>query len=445
MAPRFLIPVLPFVMLATLPVFERMEKQPLWAALGAALMIYSLWVQLSGVTLDWSEYASHLPPESGGLIEWGPGLNDLRYLRWVIIPSLWGTIPLDIAWTIIGVPGMMIGFAALALASGAALIRGLRSRLVYLLPLALIVLIGIGLHLLYLNDPRYLSGDQTLYAMLPILDAETDPGDVILLSSPRYEPFFSNAGKLNGAGRVITLPLQPGETPSPESPPLVRSDDPAALLTNPTIQLIYNLAATRSRLWLLVNGGPDLTWDVRPVERFMDSHYYPIRTLATGPETRLIEYSTISAPDMFAFRQPDHLTDLAFDSHIRLVGYDLPGGADYVAGGVVALSTYWTTDTLLAGSDTIGVYLRDANGAAVAQVDDRPGGGFFPTNQWQPGVPVWDNRAIRLPDDLPPGDYQLWIKLYDFGQDQTVHDLPVTSGDKIDDSIGVLPVTLHVR
>ena len=44
-----------------------------------------------------------------------------------------------------------------------------------ILPVLLIVLVGVGLTLLYANDPRYLSGDDTLYAMLPILEAETNP------------------------------------------------------------------------------------------------------------------------------------------------------------------------------------------------------------------------------------------------------------------------------
>ena len=216
------------------------------------------------------------------------------------------------------------------------------------------------------------------------------------------------------------------------------------LLTTDTIQLIYNLAATRDRLWLLVDGGPDLPWGVRPVERFMSAHYYPIRTIETGPITRLIEYSTISAPDMFAYREPDHLTDLAFGDHIRLIGFDLPAGRIITPGDVLALSTYWKTDAPLDENATIGLYLRDANGSAVAQVDAQPGGGFYPTSQWQVGVPVWDNRAIRLPGDLPAGTYQLWIKLYDFNADGSVRDLPVTAGDRIDDSIGVLPVQIQV-
>lgn len=447
-SPRFLVPVLPFLVVAALPIFERITKSGMWLLVGVALFIYSLWVQLSGVTLDWSAYPPALPPEANGLIEWGGGLNDPRYFRWVIIPQLWATTPLDIAWAVINAPGVMLAFAALAVAAGVGLFGSLKRRVtrrVLILPALLAVVIGVGLNLLYGNDPRYLAGDDALYAMLPILETETEPGDVVLLSSPRYEDFFANSGKLSGAGRVIALPFQPGEQPSPEQEPQIRSDNPMALLTTDTIRLIYNLAATRERLWLLVNGGPDLPWDVRPVERFMDSHYYQIRVLDTSPQARLVEYSTVSASDAYAFREPEHLTDLAFGDHIRLVGYDLPGGAEYAPGGALAVSTYWRTAAPLEPGYSIGLYLRDAAGAPVAQSDGQPGGGFAPTNIWQVGVPVWDNRAIRLPVDLAPGMYQLWIKLYDFAPDGSVRDLAITAGERIDASIGVLTATIQVK
>jgi hypothetical protein len=316
---------------------------------------------------------------------------------------------------------------------------------VLLLPLVLVLLVGGGLRLLYADDPRTLSRDDSLYAMEPILEAETEPGDVILLSSPRYVSFFMNAAKLDGAGRVIALPLQPGEQSSPQQESLVRSDNPTILLTKETIQLIYNLTATRDRLWLLVDGSPDLPWSVRPVERFMSAHYYPIRSFKTGEFTRLIEYSVISAPDMFAYRQPDNLTSLAFGDQIRLVGFDLPRGTDYAPGDVLAITTSWVADVPLEGSYTVGLYLRAADGSPVAQVDAQPGDGFYPTSGWRVGVPVWDNRAIRLPYDLAAGTYQLWLKVYDFGADGAVRDLPISAGETVDDSIGVLPLTISVR
>ncbi len=304
--PRFLIPVVPFLILGALPIFERMERQRGWAILGAALVIYGIWIQISGATLAWTAYPDALPPEANGLLEWGGGLNDLRYLRWVIIPSLWGTIPLDIGWIVINLPGLLIAFGALAVAAGVALLRKWRWAAL-ILPLLLVIVTGYGLHALYTDDPRALAKDDSLYAMLPILEAQTNPDDIILLSSPRYEPFFANSGKLTGAGRVITLPLQYGEQPSDVQEPLIRSENPAVLLTKETSQLITNLALAHSRL---VAAGRWRTGFV--VERA------PGRTL---PLVALL--SAASVRD-----QPDHaLNRVQYDQragHVRLPGAGTP-------------------------------------------------------------------------------------------------------------------------
>ena len=264
------------------------------------------------------------------------------------------------------------------------------------------------------------------------------------MSSPRYEPFFLTSGKLFSAGRVITLPLQPGEQPSPEQQPLIRSDNPTSLLTNDTIQLIYNLAATRDRLWLLVDGGPDLPWSVRPVERFMSAHYYPIRTIETGPITRLIEYSTISAPDMFAYREPDHPTDLMFDTHIRLIGFDLPQGTTYHAGDVLALSTSWKTDAALDKNATMGCTCAMPTGMRLLRSMRSRALAFFRRVSGRPVCPygiiaLSDCRAI-----CPPGRINCGSNSTISTRIVSVRDLPVTSGDKMDDSIGVLPVQIQV-
>ncbi len=148
---------------------------------------------------------------------------------------------------------------------------------------------------------------------------------------------------------------------------------------------------------------------------------------------------------MFAYREPERLTNLTFGDSVRLVGFDLPSGESYHAGEVLPISLYWATDVALDSNYTVGLYLRDALSAPVAQLDAQPGAGFFPTSGWQIGVPVWDNHAFVLPGDLPAGAYQLWIKLYDFAADGAVRDLPVTAGERVGPTIGSLPVTILVQ
>lgn len=451
--PRFLVPLLPFLMLATLPVWERLLRRPIsrwWLAAGA-LLAYSLLIQIVGATLDWPRFLDVIPDEAAGLLNWEPGLYDPAWFRWVRLPSLWGEGLLDSAWQLAGIGWMTGALIGLTLAAAAALVwlvRAERRRQGWAaggLGLALAALTLLGLGALYRQDERYRAYDETLFAMLPVIEAQTTADDVVLLSGPDFAPFFMNYDKRAGGGRVVALPFQPGEQPSPEQPPQVVSDNPDDLIAFETRPLLAVLAEHHERLWLLVNGGPDLWYSRRPVERYLSAHYYPVRTEATGPITRLIEYDTQQAPAPFAFFDADIPLGLTFGGALQAAGLYLPAGNTARAGGVLLISLQWMTGQALTPNYTAALFLRGADGLPVAQSDAQPGGGFAPTSTWVPGVRVWDHRGLRVPESTPPGDYQVWLKVYDFSPDGIPRDLPVTVGEAIDGVIGVLPVTIRVE
>ena len=62
---------------------------------------------------------------------------------------------------------------------------------------------------------------------------------------------------------------------------------------------------------------------------------------------------------------------------------------------------------------TVFVHLLDGAGELVAQSDGPPQGGAYPTSIWSAGEQVADTRALALPGDLPPGEYTLFVGLYD--------------------------------
>ncbi len=460
--PRFMIPVIPFLMLGTLPIFDHVLSlvRRWWVISGVVVIcIYSLWVQLSAVSFDWGVYIKLLPPEANGLVEWGGGLNVLRYLRWVLIPTALGRFQLDFAWERVGVPVWPVACFVIIVISGIWVFRLLRkppdqlptftvgSLWQYLLfPVSIIVLVGLGLRSIN-EDEIYSGANPSLHAVLPLIQSNTHTGDVLLLADNEYEPFFLNHGKLSHP-RVISLPDSPGEQPSPEQLPEVRSTNPDVLLLKTSVPLIYNLAQYHSTLWLLADLGPFHPWAVRPVERFMVTHYYPIRELNSeppDPRIRLIEYSTAHAPDPFAFRDPDHSSDLRFGDSIRLVGFTLPDGLTYVssANTMLPISLYWQSDAPLSNDYTVAYFVADSNGNKVAQgADTQPAWGFAPTSSWKPGIPQWDNRALLLPANIPAGEYSIWLRLYQ-SNDSSLQ-LPVTAGNVKDITIGILPVKFTV-
>ncbi len=460
--PRFLIPVIPFVMLGTLPIFDRVLRSAIrwWGIVAVGLICaYSLWTQLSAVSYGWDVYIKLLPPEAKGLIEWGGGLNLLQYLRWVLIPKEWGHTPLDFAWVRDDVPLWPIACCIVVVICSVWIYRlfrqqsfqkqivSFRSQWQYIaLPVSLVVLIGLGLRSIN-EDYIYSGSNPSLRSVVPIIQSNTQTGDVMLLADNEYEPFFLNHGKL-AHPRVISLPDAPGEQPSPEQPPIIRSPNPDVLLMKESVPLIYNLAKYRSTLWVLADFGPFHTWAIRPVERFMVMHYYPIRELAPDPpdpRIRLIEYSTAHAPDPFTFRGPDNLSDLRFGDSIRLLGFTLPQGLTYIGGAntVVPISLYWRSDAPLAIDYTVAYFVADSGGNVVAQgADTQPAWGFAPTSTWKAGVPQWDNRALRLPDTIAVGEYSIWLRLYQ--SNDSSQQLPITAGDVKDKTIGILPIKITV-
>src|SRR5690606_38667190 len=189
-------------------------------------------------------------------------------------------------------------------------------------------------------------------------------------------------------------------------------------------------------------------WAVRPVEQFMSVNYYPIRVLMTDPPdptVRLIEYSTVDAPDPYAFLNPETLTDLVFGDGFRLVGYTMPVGVSYFGGDVLPVSFMWQTDTPAEHDYRIAWFLRSADGAPIAQGwDSAPRGDFERTSEWPVGAPFWDNRAMRLPRTLAPGQYQMWVKVDYLDETLTPVALPVSGREVVDGVMGVLPTRLQV-
>lgn len=450
--PRFLVPIIPFAMLLTLPVFEHIVRPPrpiFTRALFSAVLVYAVWVQISGVTLRWTVYPLLLPPEAAGFLEWSGGLNSVSYLRWVLLPTAWDQYPLDIAWVRANTPLWALALTVLVMTSGLLLLRllnrpagkRLQRAVVLLIPLYALVLWA-GLRGIY-PDPIMNGDNPALHDLLPIIRAEVAPDDVLLLSNRAYATFFLNYGKHLPA-RVVGLPDAPGEQPSPEQLPLTTSPNVEALMEKQTPPLMHYYADRHPRIWLLVNASPFIPWAVRPEERYLSTHYYPLKTIALSPTVRLLGYSAVDAPDTFAFRAAQQTTDLCYGDALILRGYELPLGSDYLAGDDLPISLYWLSSAPLSADYTVAVKLAAQDGQVVASAEDSyPVGGFMPTTLWIPNIPVWDHRALPLPPDLPAGDYRLWVIVYD-GSSGAPQNLPVVGAEVREGSFGVLPAIITV-
>ena len=113
-----------------------------------------------------------------------------------------------------------------------------------------------------------------------------------------------------------------------------------------------------------------------------------------------------------------------FGADIVLRSLQLPPDG-WAAGATLPIAVTWETAEPLEQRYTVFMHLLDSAGQLVAQADQEPFGGFYPTDRWLPGVAVTDMHSLALPPALPPGGYTLLVGLYDPG---TGARLPLISG-----------------
>ena len=98
-------------------------------------------------------------------------------------------------------------------------------------------------------------------------------------------------------------------------------------------------------------------------------------------------------------------------------------------GDVVGVRLVWSADATPGRAYKVFLHLLAPDGRLVAQHDGEPGGGQRPATSWAAGEAIRDNHGLLLPPDLPPGQYELRLGLYDALAPSAR--LPVNGGDSL--------------
>ena len=105
---------------------------------------------------------------------------------------------------------------------------------------------------------------------------------------------------------------------------------------------------------------------------------------------------------------------------------------------VLGLALIWTSTQQINERYKVFVQLLNSDGVLVAQRDAEPVGNLKPTDGWVVGEEVIDQHGLLIPADLPAGDYQLVVGLYET--------LPpnrrLTHGEKRDDFVDLGTITV---
>ena len=208
-------------------------------------------------------------------------------------------------------------------------------------------------------------------------------------------------------------------------------------------------AGSRLRLALILRLPADTPPGVYHVEVFVLSlpsyARLAMRDAGSREERRLL-VGPLLVPSRHDLPNPDEVAPVGrlyvrLGSGLLLRGYDPPSSGAR-PGEAVRVTLYWEALSVPHEDYTAFVHLIDAQGRLVAQRDSYPLDGRHPTSLWQPGEVVRDRVELRLPVDLPPGDYRLLTGMYLL---RTMERLPVLdAGDRhIGDSVELGAVTVE--
>jgi hypothetical protein len=139
----------------------------------------------------------------------------------------------------------------------------------------------------------------------------------------------------------------------------------------------------------------------------LDTNSVTIASIKIGGPTPGI---TVETPS------PQHPRADNLEDSVTLLGYDMK-----LEPKTLHLTLYWRSEARLPADYTTFVHVRDSAGQAtgqsgtiVAQMDRPPADGAYPTSLWDPGEVIRDSIQIPIPAQVPAGEYEIVVGLYDF-------------------------------
>jgi uncharacterized membrane protein len=142
--------------------------------------------------------------------------------------------------------------------------------------------------------------------------------------------------------------------------------------------------------------------------------------------TAVLKVDHLGTP-LYSYRY-DRLTDTTvalFGDLFALRKFNAP--LSVAPGQTLSVALWWTAEQVPLLDYSVSVFLLDSTGTLVAQHDGAPLEGTSLTSTWPPGELKYDIHPVQIPPTLPPGDYQLGVKIYWYGDRQP---LPVQMNGK---------------
>ena len=267
---------------------------------------------------------------------------------------------------------------------------------------------------LYFN-PAYARDDYRGIAAL--VNTDHRPTDAVLFDAPNQWEVFTYYQK--DASNTFPLTYQPRDQQSAGAELAAIAD---GMFHTRLFALFYAEKAADPGGWY---------------ERWLAEHTYKASEEWIG-NIRVAVYG--ASPDVALLTAANlQTTPVIFGNVIRLEGVKLQSGA-FHAGDVVPVSMVLTTESRLTARYKVFIHVGLKTAAPVASYDMEPVGGFRPSDGWQPGEMIAHNHGVWLRPGMQPGDYDVYMGLYDSATGQR---LKVSGATAVDDRllIGTARVT----
>jgi hypothetical protein len=180
---------------------------------------------------------------------------------------------------------------------------------------------------------------------------------------------------------------------------------------------------------------PDVTMSVqlrdaaRPLATF--EPVFPERTVFSGtltyengipdgPMTVKVSQVSVLIPGEWQIRWASPAEGVAGPAASQPIGVTFNNGIELVAAGVLddpqpgeplRVALEWRAEDPVDDPVTVFAHLM-CEGRLLAQRDAIPGNGEFPAPNWQPGEVISDQFALQLPAELPVGECQIQVGIY---------------------------------
>jgi 4-amino-4-deoxy-L-arabinose transferase-like glycosyltransferase len=415
--PRYLVPITPWLMIASLPAIElAWQGNNRWrlALLGLALLGFA--VQIGAVSVNPLRYYNILD-QSG--IAGAPWTVGLWQYPWAGIPWHWQLMAeknWDFVWwqaienrPLWGLASALVGWTLLSAVLLWYVVQKQPNALQALMFIPLYWIIFFAGNYFVLTaiypDKNYSGQRAELHQMRQHLQEITQTDSAIFLNNRQYMWFMMNYFKSNTIWYTLASDLSPLPT---------RVDflaEPVTFSSTRASDVITYFGREYSNLFFVSERSNFDAITTRGLEWWLFNTYYYGGTLEYAQDLRLIRFSAQIAPTRTT--APDFALDYLFGNLIRLKGFDANPVVGIVKPGeVINVSSVWLTDQPISAPYSIGTFLVNQQGMPIANIDSMPVGNFWATTQWLTGSPVRQNIALVIPENAPNGRYDVWLLIY---------------------------------